>query len=247
MDYTEIIKKVKPSIAMIVALDSNNQPMGTGSGFVFFKKNILVTCNHVVRASNAIFVKFPDSEKYDSAKVVLRDDEHDLALLKFDDSTRLPLVTGDYNVVMEGMTVVFSGYPFSSQDLTTHQGIISAIIKDATGITSFLIDGTVNSGNSGCPLMNSKGEVIGVINAKRRLRNDLLEKVEKMTCGAISLHGVDLVEIYQVLSNNVQLGVGMAVPVYYIPEHREEPISHGLANFSTKTDIKNNNKLKKHD
>jgi hypothetical protein len=69
--------------------------------------------------------------------------------------------------------------------------------------------------------MNSDGELIGVVNAKRRERSDLLSKVESMAMGAVSLHGIDLVEIYQALISNVQLGIGYAVPASYIPEHKE--------------------------
>ncbi len=222
MDYTEIIKQIRRSIALVLILDANNQIVGTGSGFIYSKKGILVTCNHVIKDAVSVLLKFNDSLQYVNAKVIIQDEEHDLALLKFEDDSREPLEKGNPEKTQEGAAVVFSGYPLSSLDLTTHQGIVSAIIKDATGIVSFLIDGTVNSGNSGCPLMDSDGNVIGVVDAKRRVRNDLLEKVESMTLGAMSLHGVDVVEIYQTLANNVQIGVGHAVPAYYIPEHKEK-------------------------
>lgn len=181
----------------------------------------MVTCDHVIEGAQSFIVKFPDSDKYCSTKVVLRDPEHDLAILKIDDTERDFLEKGSENDIKEGMSVVFSGYPLSLDSLTTHHGILSAITRDAVGITTYLLDGTVNSGNSGCPLMNSSGEVIGVVNAKRRERNDLLDKVEKMSLGAVALHGIDIVEIYQALINNVQLGIGYAVPASYIPEHKE--------------------------
>ncbi len=219
MDYTDIVKKIKPSIAFILTFDADNKRDSTGSGFVFGEKGILVTCNHVVKDASSILIKFPGSEHI-SAKVAVRDEEHDLALLKFDDNKREPLLLGELNQIAEGMGVIFSGYPLGIEDLTTHQGILSAIAKDPTGVTTYLIDGTVNSGNSGCPLMDTNGSVIGVVNAKRRQHNVLLEKVENMTNGAISLHGVDLVRIYQALINNVQLGIGYAVPASYIPEHK---------------------------
>ncbi len=119
------------------------------------------------------------------------------------------------------MSVIFAGYPLSIKDLTTHQGILSAITQDEVGMTTYLIDGTVNSGNSGCPLMDSDGEVIGVVNAKRRESSDLLSSVENLKVGAIALHGIDLVKIYQALIRNVQLGIGYAVPASYIPDHKE--------------------------
>ncbi len=222
MNYTVVIKGIKKSIPFILVFDGNNKVLGTGSGFIFGKKDIVVTCNHVVKDGTSILVKFSDSTEFLGGKVVLRDEEHDLALIKIDQSSREPLPLGDLSQVEEGMPVVFSGYPSVSQDLTTHQGIISGIVKDATGLTSYLIDGTVNSGNSGCPLMNESGKVIGVVNAKRAMRVDLLQKIEKMQIGAVSLHGVDLVEIYQAITNNLQLGVGVAIPASYIPEHKEE-------------------------
>jgi S1-C subfamily serine protease len=86
--------------------------------------------------------------------------------------------------------------------------------------------------------MNEDGEVIGIVNAKRREKNDLLDRVEKMTIGAISLHGVDLVEIYQAVIKNVQLGIGYAIPCSYIPEivdTKKEEINN---NETVKTDKK---------
>jgi len=219
MDYSGIVKKIKPSVALILTFDSKGNPISTGSGFIFGKKGLLVSCNHVVKDASMCLLKFPGGE-YISGKVVLKDEEHDLALMTFEDNTREPLAAGDKESIKEGMSVIFAGYPLSLKDLTTHQGILSAITKDATNITTYLIDGTVNSGNSGCPLMNESGEVIGVVNAKRRERSDLLSKVEDMKLGALSLHGMDMVEIYQAIINNVQLGIGYAVPASYIPEHK---------------------------
>lgn len=224
MDCSEIIKRIKPSIGIVFTM-RGGKVLGKGSGFVFSKSGILVTCNHVVKEQDAnFFIKFPDSSSVIDAKIVLRDEEHDLALLQFNDERWQPLPMAEANTVREGMPVVFSGYPLTLSDLTTHQGILSAIIKDATGITIYLIDGTVNSGNSGCPLMTQGGEVIGVVNAKRREQSDLLRNVEEMQIGAISLYGIDLVKIYQALIENVQLGIGYAIPASYIPKHHSPEI-----------------------
>lgn len=186
-----------------------------------------MTCDHVVEGSHALFCRFSDDPEgtFFPAKVAVRDAEHDLALLRIDTERAplLPLSEESQKKVSPGMSVLFSGYPLSLETLTTHQGILSAITVDAVGSTTYIIDGTVNSGNSGCPLMNDKGEVLGVVNAKRRERSDLLSKVESMQMGAVALHGIDLVEIYQALISNVQLGIGYAVPASYIPEHKEMP------------------------
>lgn len=219
MGYVEVIKRIKRSIAFIAVQDSRNKPIGTGSGFVFWKKGIMVTCNHVVREAAAIYIKFNQGE-FIPGKVVMRDEEHDLALLKYEGDEE-PLVISKIKDIQEGTEVLFAGYPLSLQDLTTHRGIISAITKDLSGITTYLIDGTVNAGNSGCPLLDLQGKVLGVVNAKRREQSNLLSKVENMKTGAVALHGVDLVDIYGAIICNLQLGIGYAIPAKYIPDHKE--------------------------
>ena len=244
MDFSAVISRVSPSIAKLYSLNSQGGLLGTGSSFVYGKEDILVTCDHVVAESNSVLCRFSNDAAgtFNNAKVVLRDTEHDLALLRID-VKRTPLapcrLDDTEKSIRVGMPVFFSGYPLSLEALTTHQGILSTITKDAVGATTYLIDGTVNAGNSGCPLMNAEGEILGVVNAKRRERSELLNKVEAMQMGAISLHGIDLVEIYHALISNVQLGMGYAVPASYIPEHKQAPIPATGANRKRK---KKNNK-----
>lgn len=220
-NFVIIIEKIKPSIALVFAIDPTNKVYGKGSGFII-EPGILITCNHVVSAQNAnVLLQFPGSEEKIPAKVVIRDEEHDLALLKFDKKEIRPLKICKQEEIKEGMSVIFAGYPLDLLSLTTHQGILSAITKDETGNIVYLIDGTVNSGNSGCPLMNESGEVIGIVNAKRREQSDLLSEVEKLKSGAISIHGIDMINIYKALIENLQLGIGYAVPSVYIPKRQE--------------------------
>ncbi len=225
MDFSALVAKISPSIAKVYCLGNQGKVASTGSGFLYLKKGIFVTCDHVVEGNQGLVCKFPGEDTFHPAKIALRDQEHDLALLKVDvDREPLPpLSTKSAQQIRAGVPVLFSGYPLNLDALTTHQGILSAITTDAVGVTTYLIDGTVNSGNSGCPLMTADGEILGVVNAKRRERSDLLNKVEAMKLGAISLHGTDLVEIYQALISNVQLGIGYAVPASYIPTPTEMP------------------------
>lgn len=218
-DCISVIAAVKPSIPLVVSILEGGI-YSTGSGFVFLSSEIVVTCNHVVKDAVATKIKFPDAAEFLDAKIAVRDYEHDLALLKIEQKDRQPLRIANPETIKEGMPVIFAGYPLQMEQLTSHCGILSAIAKDPTGIVTYMIDGTVNSGNSGCPLMNMDGEVIGVVNAKRMERADLLGKVEQMKLGALALHGIDLVDLYQALIRNVQLGIGYAVPASYIPEYR---------------------------
>lgn len=241
MDHALLVEKVKPSIALVFVLNGKGEVTSKGSGFVYIRGDILVTCNHVVEVKDIsdIKVKFPEYDEFIDAKVVIRDEEHDLALLKLTNTNPggRPLVRASEDKIKEGMPVVFSGFPLSLTNLTTHQGILSAIIKDVTGVTIYLIDGTVNAGNSGCPLMTSEGQVIGVVNAKRRENSDILRRVEEMRVGAISLYDTDLVSVFNALVNNVQLGIGYAIPCSYIPNYHD--------NSSSVVDLKKEREKKK--
>ena len=222
MDCSDTIPQIENSIAKVISFDPEiKRTIGMGTGFVFSDPGIIVTCNHVVENPRCLyFLKFPDSNEFIPAKTLLRDEEHDLTLLGIENSNRTPLVVYE-GQVKKGLEVLFSGYPLGLAELTTHQGIISSISKDATGVATYLIDGTVNPGNSGCPLMSKEGMVIGVVNAQKRESLEILDKVEKMNSGAISVQGVDLVDIYKALMSNLQLGIGYAIPASYIPSHKE--------------------------
>jgi len=217
IDYPVIVKKVKQSIALIFVLDTHGDIVGTGSGFVFMKKGSLVTCNHVVAEAHNVLVNFFGSTQSLQGKVIVQDVEHDLALIKFNDDSREPLLMGKMGRVIEGMSILFSHCELGSEYLTTRPGILSSITKDANGITTYLIDGTVNSGNSGCPLMDASGGVIGVVRARRVVREDILERLRGMKTGPLSSHEIDLIKINRVLMGNLQLGVGYAIPASYIP------------------------------
>jgi len=225
MDLTTVIAKIRESMPLILVADAQNQIVGKGSGFIYHQSNLVVTCAHVVNdvGGGTINLQFPDApEAFMVAKVVITDHEHDIALLKFEpDKQRTPLEASSTEAA-EGTQVLFSGYPFDLMSLTTHQGIISSIVTDPTGMKSYLIDGTVNPGNSGGPLMNTQGQVLGVINATRRNRANLLGRIQTMPVGALSLHGIDMVELYSALVENLQLGVGYAVPSSYIPAHADQ-------------------------
>ncbi len=208
---------------MIFAI-SNGNIVGTGSGFVFQDFGTVVTCAHVVRGENidGIMLKFQDTDPMVPAKIVLLDHEHDIALLAYDDAEqkRKPLSPSKQpDDVLEGMSIFFAGYPLAINTLMTHCGIISSKVNDATGMSRYSLDGTVNPGNSGGPLMNMKGEVIGVINSMRQENSNILQKMRELpTGGLVSVCGLDMIEVSHAIINNLQLGIGYAVPAYYIPE-----------------------------
>ena len=138
---------------------------GQGSGFVLDKQGLILTNNHVIDNAQRVEVTLSDKHKY-KAKVLTVDKNHDLALLKIDAPNLTPVTLSDSTGLIVGQRVYAIGNPFGLSGTMT-RGIISAIrsiggpqgnpIEDA-----IQTDAAVNPGNSGGPLLNSRGEVIGI-------------------------------------------------------------------------------------
>jgi len=140
---------------------------GVGSGFVYDDKGHIVTNNHVVEDAEKIEVKFYDGVEV-KATVVGSDKHSDIAVIKVDNTSYPPLPRGDSSKLKVGELVMAVGSPFElSQSVTT--GIISALERNAVGINeyeSFIqTDAPINRGNSGGPLVDMNGNVIGVNSA----------------------------------------------------------------------------------
>ncbi|MFC6646409.1 S1C family serine protease [Granulicella cerasi] len=168
-----VYKKALPSVVNItsteVAYDFFYRPVpqqGQGSGFILNKDGNILTNNHVIDNAQLVEVTLWNKKKY-KARVVTVDRNHDLALLKIDGAPDLqPATLASVNNLVVGQRVYAIGNPFGFSGTMT-RGIISAIrsvqmpsgnkIEDA-----IQTDASVNPGNSGGPLLNSKGEVIGI-------------------------------------------------------------------------------------
>src|SRR6266498_1257053 len=139
-----------------------------GSGFVYDDSGHIVTNEHVVDGANSISVKFWNGATY-KATLVGSDASTDLAVIKVDAPSSLlhPLPLGDSGKVAVGDGVVAIGSPFGLEETVT-SGIVSALHRSMTAPNNFTIndsiqtDAAINHGNSGGPLLNMQGRVIGV-------------------------------------------------------------------------------------
>ena len=136
-----------------------------GSGFVISPDGYIVTNNHVIDNADEVKVQFKNNEKPLAAKIVGRDPETDLALLKIDGKSNLPyLEFGDSGKVKVGEWVLAIGNPFGLENTVT-LGIVSAKgrIIGAGPFDNFIqTDASINPGNSGGPLIDLDGKVIGI-------------------------------------------------------------------------------------
>lgn len=141
-----------------------------GSGFILNSSGIILTNNHVIANADQIKIQFTESpdEKPTDGKVIGRDPELDVALIQVKTNRKLiPLPLGDSEALQVGEYVMAAGNPFGNGHSVSH-GIVSAKGRLSPGIplASYLqVDAPINPGNSGGPLLNLKGEVVGINNA----------------------------------------------------------------------------------
>jgi serine protease Do len=146
----------------------------SGSGFIVSKDGYILTNNHVVEGADRVTVTLPDRRVF-RAKVIGRDPSTDVAVIKIDGGEFPTIALGDDNALRIGEWVLAIGNPLGL-DFTVTAGIVSAkgrggsqlagLYRDRYAITDFIqTDAAINPGNSGGPLVNARGEVIGVNSA----------------------------------------------------------------------------------
>ncbi|CAI28295.1 Probable serine protease do-like precursor [Ehrlichia ruminantium str. Gardel] len=161
LNFEELLKSLVEGKSIKKAVPE--EILSSGSGFVIDKSGIIVTNYHVVQNAKEIFVTFSDNKSV-PAKLLGIDPQTDLAVLKVEVNQNLPYLSfGDSNSAKVGDWVVAIGNPFGLGG-SASIGIISARARDLKiGATEFLqTDAAINSGNSGGPLFNIHGEVIGI-------------------------------------------------------------------------------------
>jgi serine protease Do len=141
--------------------DNSEQSSGVGSGFILSTDGYVMTNAHVVDDADTIYVTLTDKREF-KARLVGVDERTDVAVVKIS-ATNLPAITiGDSNKVRVGEWVLAIGSPFGL-DNTVTAGIVSAKGRDTGDYLPFIqTDVAVNPGNSGGPLINMSGEVIGI-------------------------------------------------------------------------------------
>jgi S1-C subfamily serine protease len=167
-----VYKKALPSVVNItstsVAFTLFYGPVpqqGQGSGFIIDKQGLILTNNHVIDNAQRVEVTLNDQHKY-KAEVIGVDQGHDLALLRINAPNLTPATLSDSTGLTVGQKVYAIGNPFGLSGTMT-RGIISSI-RSINGAQGNLIDNAIqtdaaiNPGNSGGPLLNSRGEVIGI-------------------------------------------------------------------------------------
>lgn len=167
----QLYQRANPAVVNILTYSRVGDlldPSGQGSGFLFDNLGHIVTNSHVVHGADAVEVVFFDN-LVEEAQVIGEDLHSDLAVIKIPTLPEgiSPLPLGDIRNVAVGQTVIAIGNPFGLGGTLT-RGVVSALGRSIPGLASFSIpqaiqtDAPINPGNSGGPLLNLRGEVVGV-------------------------------------------------------------------------------------
>ena len=155
MNTQQIIELYRPAIIQIATQNS------TGTGFYIKEFDLIVTNEHVVGKNAEITMAGRLFDKR-LGRVLYTDKKHDLSFVQAPDDIQLPEVKlGKYEETSDGDVVVAIGHPFGL-NYTATQGVISKVDRVRDGVKYIQIDAAINPGNSGGPLVNKKGEIIGI-------------------------------------------------------------------------------------
>ena len=164
---SQVVEEQGKAVLVVSILGLGDSQQVAGSGFVVRTDGVVLTNYHVIEGAQAVTVKLPDGREFRAQGLLGSDPELDVAVLKIEANGLPTIPLGDSDQVKVGQRVITIGNPLGVLEYTVSDGIISAIRLDddpAAKLKKYLqITAPVSQGNSGGPLLNLSGQVIGIV------------------------------------------------------------------------------------
>lgn len=162
-DAPEEIEQAALSVLMLTVYDEDGDAASTGSGFVMFDRQTLVTNYHVVDEAHSVVAESDDGRRYDLTRILIADEENDIAILRFESPTAMEPLPYSTEPVKRGSSVVAIGSPIGLKNTVSMGNVSSVYYED--GVNWIQITAPISHGSSGGALFNDEGEVIGMTSA----------------------------------------------------------------------------------
>lgn len=161
----ELAAEAKDSIAVILYTGRDGKQQGLGTGFVISEDGLIATNLHVIGEARPITVQLADGSKHEPKVIVASDRKLDLAVLKIDAKRKLkPMALGDSSALKQGQSLVALGHPRGLEHSVV-AGVLSGK-RDFDGVTMLQLAIPIEQGNSGGPVLDVKGRVVGIVTMK---------------------------------------------------------------------------------
>ncbi|KAF0818566.1 MULTISPECIES: S1 family peptidase [unclassified Cytobacillus] len=218
MDFSSQFELVKDSIVNVLVLDQNRQIVSSGTGVLIENGKKVVTCSHCIFPDLINGVRFSGSGNFQSGNIIFNDPVLDIAVLEFTMSLGKGVVIRNSDNIKIGNEAFVVGFPSKIMEITALFAHIAGFSPTDKGYDLIRIDSSVNHGNSGGPLFNKDGELIGIVNAKHGSLSAFLRSVQQaQATGAIFVGSLDPVkaiqELIKEMQQNLNLGIGYAIPI----------------------------------
>ncbi|MFE7065012.1 serine protease [Sutcliffiella sp. NPDC057660] len=234
MDFSSQFEQIKDSVVNVLVLDQNQQIVSSGTGVLVGEGNKVVTCSHCLLPNLKNGVRFSGSNNFQLGNIIFNDPVKDIAILEFSQPLGKGVVIRNSDNIKIGKEAFVVGFPSKIMEITALFAHVAGFSPTNNGFDLIRIDSSVNHGNSGGPLFNHEGELIGIVNAKHGSLSAFLREVQQaQATGAIFVGSLDPVkaiqELIKEMQQNLNLGIGYAIPINEVGKSYS-PISELIQN-----------------
>lgn len=224
MDFSTEYSAVSDSVIRVLAIAGlgtvTQQVLSSGSGVLIGDGTRALTCSHCIKPNSTSVGALSGQNNGQIATVIFNDPNLDIAIIEFQNPINPGVTIGDSDNVNIGQEAFVVGFPSHTTEITALSANIAGF-ENHNGNRLIKIDSSVNHGNSGGPLFNANGELIGIVNAKFGNLSNFLNQVQQANPQAsMSIGGINPVQVIQQLigemKKNLNLGMGSAIPIRII-------------------------------